>query len=611
MGRARDRRGESIFPIQTLEAATIGRFEAIVAARIRGRTARRRQAVLLLALTGAGLAIALALPVAALFGAAMALVALPALVASLCLVLAAVLAATGAFEVVLGTAIAALSMLIALASLATGGLGSPLLWLLAVAPAECLLAGRAALTRVSLGIASFAACLVLGAEQVLPIGGQVPPSVALASAAAALLYLGLHGLRFRARQARRRRATEAEAMERRVVETMLGEAVLRFSPDGTLIHACEGAARIFGGESRDPRHPFLMACVHVADRVRYLSAFGEIRAGASHAACTVRVMAEDAPAFSEIALELTAIRDGAGRLASILLVVVRPSADERLAADALRRELDEARSLSEAKSNFLAMISHELRTPLNAIIGFSDILDQEFFGKLETPRQKEYVGLIRQSGEHLLCVVNGLLDVSKIEAGRYELMMESFAVDALFAEALAAMRDEAERKGLTLELDSACGDALVTADRRAVYQMLLNLLSNAVKFTDAGGVTLAARFDGAYLDIEMRDTGAGIAPADLTRLGKPFVQGSAGLARRHTGTGLGLSLVKGLAELHGGSMTIRSELGYGTSVLVRIRRDGTAAVPTATKDTTERVVALKHARTDDLPTAAGETRRSA
>lgn len=259
-------------------------------------------------------------------------------------------------------------------------------------------------------------------------------------------------------------------------------------------------------------------------------------------------------------------------------------------ANALAR----ANETSAAKTQFLAAVSHELRTPLNAIIGFSDILHQEFFGGFETPRQKEYVGLIRESGEHLLSIVNTLLDVSKIEAGRYELVHEPFAVDDVLKAAGDTVRGEAERKGLRLDVRMTGGIA-VEADRRACHQMLLNLLSNAVKFTEEGVVSASASVNNGMLELMVCDTGIGIAAPDLARLGRPFTQVSAGLARRYGGTGLGLSLVRGLAELHGGTLTLRSEPNFGTEAMVSIPLDCAHRSDEAPPET-ENIVALSHAR---------------
>jgi len=236
-------------------------------------------------------------------------------------------------------------------------------------------------------------------------------------------------------------------------------------------------------------------------------------------------------------------------------------------------ELDQARLSAEAqnagKSRFLANMSHELRTPLNAIMGFSDIMRQRLFGPVPD-RYGEYAELIHESGAHLLELINDVLDMSKIEAERFELAREDFdARDAVTA-VLRLMRGQADRAGIHLRGVLPVESLEAEADRRALKQIALNLVSNALKFTPRGGaVTVTVQACGEVLELIVADTGVGIAPDDLARLGRPFEQ--AGDAnQRAAGSGLGLSLVRAFARLHGGEMTIESTLGEGTTVIVRM-----------------------------------------
>ena len=232
------------------------------------------------------------------------------------------------------------------------------------------------------------------------------------------------------------------------------------------------------------------------------------------------------------------------------------------------RQRDDARDSAAARTRFLAHMSHELRTPLNAVIGFSDIMRTRLFGPLPE-RYAEYAQLIHESGEHLLDVINDVLDLAKTEAGRYELRRDVFdARDALNG-ALRLTRVQADEAGVYLRGVLPPTPLMVDADSRALKQMALNLLSNALKFTPRGGgvvATLAAVEGEAQLVVA--DTGVGIAPAELERLGRPFEQGEAAAGRQ--GTGLGLSLVRAFAGLHGGDMRIESRLGAGTTVTVRL-----------------------------------------
>ncbi len=229
----------------------------------------------------------------------------------------------------------------------------------------------------------------------------------------------------------------------------------------------------------------------------------------------------------------------------------------------------EAEALSQSKTQFLAGMSHELRTPLNAVIGFSDIMRQQMFGPL-TGKYTEYAQLIWESGQHVLDLINDLLDMSKIEARKYELMRETFDMRDPVSQALRLMRSQAQTKGVDIAAALPPGPLVVTADRRAIMQICLNLLSNAIKFTPRGGhVSLALAQAGDRADIAIADTGIGIAPDDLNRIGKPYEQ-SGPAEQRAMGTGLGLSLVKAMAHLHGGSMTLDSKLGEGTTVTVSL-----------------------------------------
>ena len=243
------------------------------------------------------------------------------------------------------------------------------------------------------------------------------------------------------------------------------------------------------------------------------------------------------------------------------------SDDERVAA--AERRAAEAEAQAAAKSRFLANMSHELRTPLNAIMGFSDIMRARLFGEL-TPKYGEYADLIHESGGHLLDLINDVLDMSKIEADRYALTLERFdARDAINA-AMRLVRLQADEAGIQLRGLTPPEPLMVEADRRAIKQIVLNLVSNALKFTPRGGsVTVSARARGQELEMVVADTGAGIAPEDLERLGRPYEQ-AGDAERRAQGTGLGLSLVKALAGLHGGAMSIESVVGEGAAVTVRM-----------------------------------------
>ena len=230
---------------------------------------------------------------------------------------------------------------------------------------------------------------------------------------------------------------------------------------------------------------------------------------------------------------------------------------------------EEAETLNSGKSRFLANMSHELRTPLNAIMGFSDVMKAKLFGELP-PKYAEYAEMIHDAGSHLLDLINDVLDISKIEAERYELHREPIDAREAVSSALRLTRLQADRAGISLRGLLPSDPLEADADPRAVKQIVLNLVSNALKFTPQGGtVTVTAHGYGKELEIAVSDTGVGIAEADLQRIGRPYEQ-AGDVAQKTRGTGLGLSLVRALAELHGGSMSIESRLGEGTSVTVRM-----------------------------------------
>ena len=238
---------------------------------------------------------------------------------------------------------------------------------------------------------------------------------------------------------------------------------------------------------------------------------------------------------------------------------------EKYAAEKTRAE-----EANQAKSKFLANMSHELRTPLNAIIGFSEIMESGMFGPLGADKYREYCSDILNSGQYLLDVINDILDMAKIEAGRIRLDIEELELDPLLAEAMRVVSARAQDK--QLELVAKISPQLgLRADRRALKQIVLNLLSNAVKFTPAGGrVTVRGRAADDCIVLAIADTGIGIAKDALARLGRPFEQAESQLTKSHQGSGLGLAISKSLVELHGGSMRIRSTLGKGTLVVVRL-----------------------------------------
>jgi two-component system cell cycle sensor histidine kinase PleC len=248
-------------------------------------------------------------------------------------------------------------------------------------------------------------------------------------------------------------------------------------------------------------------------------------------------------------------------------------------AEKYQREKTRAEEANQTKSKFLANMSHELRTPLNAIIGFSEIMESGMFGALGSEKYREYCHDILTSGHYLLEVINDILDMSKIEAGRMKLDMEPLDLSKTLAESLRVVSGRAQAKQLMLDADIEQTLSLV-ADRRAAKQILVNLLSNAVKFTPEGGkVVVRSHLSSDRITLLIADSGIGIAAQSLAKLGRPFEQVESQLTKTYHGSGLGLAIARSLAQLHGGSMKLRSRLGKGTVVRVCLPRDPRNATP--------------------------------
>jgi cell cycle sensor histidine kinase DivJ len=513
------------------------------------------------------MAAALVQTLAAQLGGASILLAVSALIGTgwLAVILLATSGKTWLAEIVL----LPLATLSSAAIIAAAGLSSPLALLAALPLVECVWVRRDRTGLVAGLIASFA---------VLPLQAELGALLSSVPAAAGVwhwfvpvLYLATIAVRAATLLAER----EAQAAARRPanVEDMIEAVVLRMLRTGDVVDASAKAEPLLGLQPGLLLGSGLFDRVHVADRVAYLCALSDLREGAVARHLEIRLRAPRASAeesdekYAHFALELI----NNGDASEPVVAVLRGNAE----LPALRAALAEARNgageIEIAKSRFLGVVSHELRTPLNAIIGFSDMLEHEMFGPFADPRQKEYVGLIRESGNHLLAVVTSILDVSKIECGSYPIEPEPFRFRDAVDTCRSMVQLSAEAKSLALAADIPVGIGQIVADRRAVQQILINLMSNAVKFTPAGGtVTVGANRLGSRLHFWVNDTGIGISEDDLGRLGQPFTQLRNDYTREYEGAGLGLSLVKGLVALHEGSMMVESAPGQGTMVTISL-----------------------------------------
>jgi cell cycle sensor histidine kinase DivJ len=341
---------------------------------------------------------------------------------------------------------------------------------------------------------------------------------------------------------------------------------------GQVMFASQAAQQLLGATAPNVLGGGLLEHVHVGDRPAYLSALNRCSADDEPTSVELRLRrdaSDGEPGYVWVEMRSQPMPKTSSWGDSAVVTVTRDVSQYKEYEADLLRARGEAEGANRAKSQFLASMSHELRTPLNAIIGFSEILERELFGQLGEERYRDYAGLIHESGEHLLSVVNGILDMSKIEAGKFTIVREPFCVASLVESCCDILRHTAETKGLALKVELDDNQGELAADKRACKQMLLNVISNALKFTEAGGqVTVSAKVSDNNMVFTVSDNGIGIPEKDLPRLGNPFVQAASCYDRSHEGAGLGLSVVQGLAKLHGGSLKLESTLGEGTTARI-------------------------------------------
>ena len=466
----------------------------------------------------------------------------------------------------------ALTTLAALVALCTGGIGSFAAVWLVVVPVEAALSASRRIVALATALALTAAGLLL----LLGAGGYLPHAVTSPDQQSTLAALGIvsatlyaAGLALGAELLVRTGASllHAEEDRHRLLAHSMTDVVIRHGRNGSVLSAPQAAESIVGVQASELLGNGLFDRVHVADRPAYLAALADAASLNEERSLELRIRC-GAGQFRWVDMRCLPRESGAGERE---VIAVLRDISERKSQD---RAIETARAESEradaAKIRFIATMSHELRTPLNAIIGFSDMLTNESL-ELDPRRKLEYAKLINDSGHHLLSVVNGILDVSKMENGNFEITPEPFTPAPAIESCADLLALKAQDAGVELTMRIAPDLPDVAADRRAFNQILINLISNAVKFTPRGGrVTVSARCDGPKLAVTVEDTGVGIGESDLPRLGEAFFQGRASYDRRHDGTGLGLSIVKGLVHLHGGEVDIKSRLGEGTRVTVRL-----------------------------------------
>ncbi|MEM6711503.1 MAG: PAS domain-containing sensor histidine kinase [Pseudomonadota bacterium] len=477
---------------------------------------------------------------------------------------------------------AALTLVCVWAAVLTSGFMSPLIALFVIAPIESLL------TRRVLFIKKIAVLTGLGVMTAAIIALLTPVTASLSASQVNLLALGaaIYAVSIAARAAA---ASAAKTARERAAlhaidqfHSVTHDMFLILQRDGTVEKTFGAVTQIMHCQRDAMVADGFLHRIHVADRPQFLATLDSAHEACGRATVEVRLrVGADASPQQFIWTEIDVSVRRSGSCERDIYALVRDISSAKRRATDLTVAREKAEANDAAKGKFLAAMSHELRTPLNAIIGFADILEAEVFGPMSNEQQSEYVSLIRESGAHLLQLVNDLLDMSKLEAGHFQIVAEPFALSLVTERCTRLMAQQIDKAGLTLKVDVPNDLPELQADQRAVRQILINLLSNAMKFTPAGGsVSLRARVDGDAIVISVSDTGIGISPKDILRLGQPFFQANNAYDRQHQGTGLGLSVVKGLCELHSGSLSFSSVENEGTTVSVRLPLCGPSVKPT-------------------------------
>ena len=491
---------------------------------------------------------------------------------------------TGRYEAAHVLSSLALGGLVMILALSTGGMESFATVWLVVVPVEAALSAsrRVVAFACVLAVSCIALLIAAGCFDMLPapdpssLLGRTFISFAVASAT---LYAG--GLAFAAESLARTslKMLNVEKDRYRLLAHNMGDVISRHRRDGTVQFISPAVEKLLGTHFTRLLGHGLFDRVHVADRPAYLMALSDAAHGEARNV-EFRVRRETAREnerghhsqadFIWVEMRCRAFEQKGfveGTAGDEVVTIMRDVTDRKHQEQALELALNAAEQADAAKDRFLATVSHELRTPLNAIIGFSEMIAQEEMLMLDAPRRKEYAKLINDSGQHLLSVVNDILDLSKMESGHFEIVPEPFEPRAALIDCCTLLSLRAVENEIDLVTRVPEDLPLITGDPRAFRQVALNLVSNAIKFTERGGkVTVSAGLDGSRLVLRVADTGIGIAADDLKRIGNPFFQAGKAYQRRREGTGLGLSIVKRLVTLHGGDLIVQSKLDEGTTV---------------------------------------------
>jgi cell cycle sensor histidine kinase DivJ len=492
------------------------------------------------------------------------------------------LSRTGRYEGAHILSALALAGLIMMVAMTTGGIESfAAVWLIVVPLEAALSASRRVVAFASALALSCAALLIaLGHFHFLPVpetNAALRGVLMGAGVASATLYAA--GLAVSAESLARTSVAllYVEEDRYRLLARNMSDVISRHDRNGAVEFISPAAEAMLGTSGARLTGHGLFDRVHVVDRPAYLTALSDAARGSEQ-----RVefrLRRDAIRGQNISADFIWVEMRCRPLEQVspeadVVAVMRDVTDRKVQEQALELARTAAEQADASKTRFLATMSHELRTPLNAIIGFSEMIVHEEAMMLDAARRKEYAQLINDSGQHLLSVVNGILDISKMETGNFEISPEPFAPRAALLHCCNLLALKARDNGVDLITRAAEDLPVMNGDPRAFKQIALNLVANAIKFTERGGsVTVSAAVEGARLMLSVSDTGVGIAAEDLARIGDPFFQAGKTYQRKHEGTGLGLSIVKSLVGLHNGEMNVESTVGEGTTVTIALPLD--------------------------------------
>jgi len=510
------------------------------------------------------------------------------------------LSRTGRYEGAHVLSSLALSGLVMTLAMMTGGIESfAAVWLVVVPLEAALSASRRVVAFASALALSCAALLIVAGNFGLLPAPEANPllrGIFMAFGVASATFYAA-GLAFAAESLARTSVAllNVEEDRYRLLARNMSDVISRHRRNGAVQFISPAVETMLGTQVSRLLGHGLFDRVHVADRPAYLTALSDAARGGEARSVEFRLR-RDAPRGGErghhhqvdfiwVEMRCRPLEQASAAAAgseSEVVAVMRDVTDRKLQEQALDLARSAAEQADAAKTRFLATMSHELRTPLNAIIGFSEMIVQEQALMLDAARRKEYAQLINDSGQHLLSVVNGILDMSKMESGNFEITPEPFAPRAALINCCSLLALKARENDIDLVTRIPEDLPFMTGDPRAFKQIALNLVSNAIKFTERGGkVTVSADVEGARLMLRVTDTGVGIAADDLKRIGDPFFQAGTPYQRRHEGTGLGLSIVKSLVALHAGELTVQSKIDEGTTVTVALPLTFTAREPSS------------------------------